>query len=342
MNQATPILRSRAPVRIDLAGGWSDVPPFSAEVGGAVVNVAINRYTYATLVPRADERVRITSADFEITIEAESTRDLVYDGNLDLVKAAIRRLGIEQGLALYVRCDAPPGSGSGTSASLGVALLGLLNQLQPDRLARHELAELAHLLETEELHISGGKQDQYAAAMGGINFMEFHDPAVSASQLHLSPAAINDLEKHLVMCYTGKSRVSGNLIDAVMGAYRRGVPETTQALHRLKGIAFDMKSALLKGDLVTFGKLLGENWECQKKLDSSITTSQIDALFELAYNAGAIGGKALGAGGGGCLLFYCAADREHLVRKALTEAGAQIIDFNFDFEGLQVWSSVSD
>lgn len=333
-----PILRSRAPVRIDLAGGWTDVPPFSAEVGGAVVNAAINRYAYATLVPRPDEHIQIVSADFDQFLEVRSFRDLEYDGNLDLIKAAVRRLGIQRGMDIFVRCDAPPGSGTGSSASIGVALLGLLNLLQGDRLSPHEIAELAHLLETEELHVAGGKQDQYAAAVGGVNFLEFQDPAVAVSPLRLAAGVVSELEKHLVLCYTGKSRISGNIISTVMNAYQQGVPATTRALHRLKEIAREMESALLRGDLAAFGRLLSENWACQKALDPSVTNPQIDALFELALASGAIGGKALGAGGGGCLLFFCQGDREHLVRRKLAEAGTQIIDFNLDFHGLETWA----
>ena len=332
------VLRSRAPVRIDFAGGWTDVKPFSTEMGGAVVNAAINRYTYATLLPRDDAHIQIISADFDMFLDVRSFRDLEYDGNLDLIKAAIRRMGIEMGMDLFVRCDAPPGSGTGSSASISVALIGLLNQLQDNKLSAHEIANLAHLLEVEELHIAGGKQDQFAAAVGGINYMEFLDPAVNVSQLRLPEAVINELEKHLVICYTGKSRLSGDLISTVMGAYRSGVSRTIRALCRLKEIAQEMKSALLKGDLQSFGELLSENWQCQKALDSSITNEYIESLFNQVIGEDAVGGKALGAGGGGCLLFYCHSDREHVVRRKLERAGAQIIDFNFDTKGLQTWT----
>ncbi len=330
-------LRSRAPIRIDLAGGWTDVPPYSTEQGGVVVNAAINRYSYCTLRLRPDPAIHIYSADFDATVQVAGFAELVYDGTLDLIKAAIRRLGIRQGLELYVRCDAPPGSGTGSSASMGVALVAALNLLQTEKLSAHEMARLAHLLEIEELQNAGGKQDQYAAALGGMSFMEFHDPAVEVSPLHLAPATRYELEKRLVMCYTGRSRVSGNIISTVMGAYRAGVPRTVQALHTLKRIAVDMKSALLRGDLLAFGELLQENWENQKRLDPSVTNSTIDELFELARQSGAQGGKALGAGGGGCVLFYAAADQEHRLRRTLAERGLQLIDFTFDFEGVRCW-----
>jgi D-glycero-alpha-D-manno-heptose-7-phosphate kinase len=331
------VLRSRAPIRLDLAGGWSDVPPFSTNEGGAVVNAGINRYTYATLRTRKDEAIRIVSADFDRYVEVRSFRELEYDGNLDLIKAAIQRLGIREGMDLFVRCDAPPGSGTGSSASISVSLIGLLNRLQHDKLSTHEVARLAYQLEQEELAIAGGKQDQYAAALGGFNFMEFRDPVVSVSQLRLADSTVNELEKRLVLCYTGKSRLSGNLIQAVVGAYNEGRPRTVAALRNLRRLAREMKTMLLTGELEAFGEILLENWMNQRELDASISNPMIEDTFELAMRAGALGGKALGAGGGGCLLFYSRSDEEHLVQRALQQAGLQVIDFNFDQRGLQTW-----
>jgi len=334
-----PIVRSRAPIRIDLAGGWTDVPPFSSREGGSVVNATINRYTYATLLPRTDDAIRIISGDFDTFVEVKSFREMEYDGNLDLVKAAIRVLGVEKGMDLYVRCDAPPSSGTGSSSSVAVALIGLLNEIQESRLAAHEIAELSRTLEINELHIAGGKQDHYAVVLGGFLYLQFHDPAVSNSRLRVPAWVKNELEKHLVMCYTGKSRVSGNIIEVVMGAYERGEKKTVGALHRLKEIAEEMKSVLVSGDITRFGALLLENWENQKRLDASVTTPQIERLFEVATGAGAVGGKALGAGGGGCVLFLADDNREHEVRKALQGEGVQIIDFNFEDCGLQTWTA---
>jgi D-glycero-alpha-D-manno-heptose-7-phosphate kinase len=333
------ILKSRAPVRIDFAGGWTDVPPYSQREGGAVVAAAINRYTYGTIKPTSGKRIKLISADYGITITADEPRKLQYDGKLDLIKAAIKRLHINQGMELYIRCDAPPNSGMGTSASAGVALIGLLNRIQDEKLSGHEIASLAHALEIEELHIAGGKQDQYSAAFGGITFQEYKDPVVHISPLRLSDAVIHDLEKHLVLCYTGIARLSGNIITTVMNAYKKGVKKTVDALHNLKRIAYEMKVALLNENLHRFGELLSENWKNQKRLDDSVTNYTIDELFNIALKHGAIGGKALGAGGGGCLVFYCELNTEHKVKKALMEQGMQIIDFNFEFKGLQTWTT---
>jgi D-glycero-alpha-D-manno-heptose-7-phosphate kinase len=333
------ILKSRAPIRLDLSGGWTDVPPFSSEVGGAVVSAAINRYTYATVQLMPSKAIKITSADYNTNIEVDKVAELQYDGKLDLIKAAIKRLKISKGINLYMRSDAPPNSGMGTSASAAVALIGLLNHLQNDKLSSHEIANLARLLEIEELNIAGGKQDQYSAAFGGINFMEFKDPVVSISQLRLADSTINELEKHLVLCYTGISRLSGNIISKVMNEYQRGVKKTEEALHAMKKIAIEMKIALLNGNVDKFGICLGENWKNQKKLHESVSNPIIDALFKIAYKHGAIGGKALGAGGGGCLLFYCETNTEHKVKKALRDQNMLIMDWNFEFKGLQIWEN---
>jgi len=331
------ILKSRAPVRLDFSGGWTDVPPFSAEVGGAVVSATINRYTYSTVKFLPHKRVRLSSSDFNLVIEAEKASLLKYDGKLDLIKAAIKRLKLKCGLDLYIRADTPPNSGMGTSASAAVCLISTLNRMQTEKMTFHEIANLARALELEELNIAGGKQDQFSAAFGGINFMEFKDPVVFISRLRLSDATICELEKQLVLCYTGISRLSGNIISKVMGQYIKGNPKTVEALHSLKKIAFDMKVALLNGDVEKFGILLGENWKNQKKLHESVTNPVVDGIFKIAMKNGAIGGKALGAGGGGCLLFYCEQNTEEKVKAALREQNLQIINFNFEFKGLQTW-----
>jgi D-glycero-alpha-D-manno-heptose-7-phosphate kinase len=334
------VLKSRAPVRLDFSGGWTDVPPFSEDVGGAVVSASINRYTYSTVKFLPNKKIRLTSSDYNMVVEIDKPSSLNYDGNLDLVKSAIKRLKLKTGLELYIRSDAPPNSGMGTSASAAVCLIGTLNRMQSDKMTFHEIANLARELELEELEIAGGRQDQFSAAFGGINFMEFKDPQVLLSPLRLSDAIICELEKQLVLCYTGISRISGNIISKVMGQYIKRNPKTVDALYDMKRIAIDMKIALLNDDVDKFGVLLGENWENQKKLHESVTNPIVDKIFKLAKKNGAIGGKALGAGGGGCLLFFCEQNTEQKLKKVLREQNLQIIDFNFEFKGLQTWKTL--
>ncbi len=346
------LIRSRAPVRIDFAGGWSDVALFTEESKGLVVNGAINRYAYATLVCDSqtqfpdsvelqrvlDKRIRIYSADFDTFVEAEDVRQLEYDGNIDLVKAAVRQMSIQIGsFDLITQSNAPPGCGLGTSAAMGVTLIGVLGALKDVTYLPYQYAEFASGIERHELGILGGKQDHYASAVGGIRFMEFQGEDVKTSPLRLPPHIRYELEKNLVICYTGKPRLSGDIHQKVTQAYKSGEPGVRKSLENLKSIAESTKTALIRGRLTDFGELLTENWENQKKLHSSVTNEQIDKLFNIANEHGAIGGKACGAGGGGCLLFYCQPTREHNVRQKLEEAGTRIIDFNFDFDGLQVW-----
>ncbi len=349
------VIRSRAPVRIDWAGGWTDVALFAQEQRGAVVNAAINIYSYVTaakLQPKRvrckeygyshfreveDKSIKIYSADFDIYQAADEIKNLEYDGNIDLAIAAVKRADIDCGIELITRSNAPAGSGLGSSASMGVALVSALSRLSGSSALPYELAELASSIERHELNILGGKQDQYASVLGGISFMEFSGEEVKTSRLQLSRDTIYELEKSLVLCYTGKSRLSSNIHQNVVDAYLGKDEETLDALKNLKQIAVAIKDALLGDDLSAFGKLLSDNWENQKRLHASITNSQIDSLFDLALKNGAVGGKACGAGGGGCLIFFCYPDREHLVRKKLEETGVTMIDFNFDFEGLQTW-----
>ncbi len=348
------LIRSRAPVRIDFAGGWTDVALFAKSTPGFVINAAINIYSFATIHTTErrtdssplrhekdleDQHVSIYSSDFDVFVEAKDIRKLEYDGNVDLVKAAIRRMNVPGGFDMITESVAPPGSGLGTSASMGVALLGLLARYAKQDLLQYEIAELASTIEREELGILGGKQDHYASSMGDISFMEFRGEDVKASRLILSRDTYLELEKNLVLCYTGKSRLSGDIHKNVTEAYKSGHKDTVDAIESMKRLTLEMKCALMKGDLDAFGQLISENWRNQKRLHPSVTNADIDGLFGAAMNNGAVGGKACGAGGGGCLLFYCQSDSAHRVRRVLEESGVRIIDFNFDTGGLQTWES---
>ncbi len=348
------IVRSRAPVRIDFAGGWTDVSDFCCMTPGFVVNAAINIYSFVTISPefifRADDRpdlqergvvdhkgITLYSSDFDLYVQAKTIRELEYDGNIDLVKAAVRQLDVEEEFSLITQSTAPPGSGLGTSASMGVALLAALNRYAKRCLLAYELAEEASRIEREELGILGGKQDHYASATGSVSFLEFRGEEVRSSTLDLTRNVILELEKNLVLCYTGQSRLSGEVHARVKERFENNDPETVRAIEDMKSIASEMKVALMKEDMKTFADLLSRNWECQKKLHPSVTNETIENIFSAAKGNGAIGGKACGAGGGGCVLFYCQPEREHKVRRALENEGATVIDFNIDFFGSETW-----
>ncbi len=370
--------QSKAPVRIDFAGGTTDISPFCDLEGGAVVSASINLYAHASLVKIPSEgvdvsshrggEIRLHSLDYDKFIEAKDIRELEYDGNLDLVKAALRRLNIPSGMELRLQSDAPPGSGLGSSAAMGVALLGLLNEAFSLGLTKAQIAELEFTLETEELGITGGRQDQYAAAFGGINFMTFTSDGVFITPLDLNDKIKRDLEKRLILCYTGHSRLSGDVNRKMIGKYMKGVPAVQRALRNIKQIAQEIRDVLelrchrvrrlehtgeasARGRPVeawhrapcdsTAGKLddLGELFDAELKNRRILTPEVMTAKMEnLSYVASGFGAssKICGAGGGGCMLFYVKEKARQQVIESLEKAGGQIISFLFENEGLQV------
>ncbi len=349
------IIRSRAPVRIDFAGGWTDVPDFCRKTPGFVVNAGINVYSFVTISERAvlngdggpelRERgavkrhgITLYSSDFDLYVQAENIRELEYDGNIDLVKAAVRQLGMEKDFTLITQSIAPPGSGLGTSASMGVALLAALTRYAGKYALGYELAEEASRIEREELKILGGKQDHYSSALGSIQFLEFRGEDVRSSPLDVPREVALELEKNLVLCYTGQSRLSGEVHARVKERFENGDANTVGAIEEMKELAVTVKDALLGGRMASFADLLNRNWACQKRLHPSVTNPTIDKIFQAAMENGALGGKACGAGGGGCVLFYCRPEREHQVRRALKDQGATLIDFNIDFFGAETWT----
>lgn len=305
---------SRAPVRIDFAGGWTDVDIFARGAGGAVLNAAIDHYVSGAMeMLDPEDADRLQSAGVAPHEPGEERRE---------------------GLTVSYHSDLPSGSGLGTSSALNVVWLSLVkSQITSDE-DRSRIAELAYKLE-EIIGILGGKQDQYASAFGGFNFMTFDDQ-VTVERLAVPEQTVQRLHARLVLCYTGKPRLSSNIHENVWGAFRRGAPETVNALYSLRNCAMRMRSALMDGDLDEFALLLSQNWTHQKALDPSVSNAQIEQLFELAESAGATGGKACGAGGGGCLLFCAPESRRQGVAAALSAGGARVIPFHFDFTGLQV------
>lgn len=336
------LIRARAPLRISFAGGTTDMPSYYMEHGGAVLVSTINRYAFVTLHPRRDGQIQIRSLDFDLTVKYRIDEEPIFDGVLDLAKAAVRRLSPPDnhtGLDLYLQSDAPAGSGLGGSASLTAAVLGALANFAHARLDRYQMAELAYTVERVDLSISGGKQDQYAAVFGGFNLIEFSREGVVVTPLRIAPETLSDLEYHLMLCYTGKTRLSAGLIDKQERFYRQGRGETLEGLATLRQLAYDMKDALMKGRLGDFAEMLDYAWQSKVKINPEITDSSIDEMYAEARRHGALGGKLLGAGGGGYLLLFCQGGRKREVRERLEAMGGQFADFSFTQEGLQTWES---
>ena len=319
-----------APTRVDLGGGWTDVPPYSNECGGAVCNFAINRLATVT--------VRSRTAP-----SRPDTGNVVRSGNPEthdpLTTAAIRDAGMDPDeVQVSVANDFPVGAGLGGSSAAGVALAGALAAWRGALPPSVELARRSRQTEVNGLGIAGGWQDHYAAANGGAQLLEFaSDDRVNASPLRLTEETARALERRCVIAYTGEARVSATTITGVMDAYRAGVPSVVRALSRMGMLAREMAGALTAGDLDGLAELVAEHWAYQRSLHPAIPTDAIDALLAAARGAGGLGGKALGASGGGCVLVMAADDSVDAVRQAVG-ARATLIPFGMDMNGFQVVS----
>ena len=324
-----------APLRLDFAGAWTDVPPFSAREGGVVVNAAIGLRSHVALT-LGGKLLRLVSEDLGETLECANSGGLVLDGKLDLLKAALRMFPVLGGFTLTTRCDAPPGSGLGSSGALDVALVAALTRARVDRFGERELAEHAWQIEAVEAKVPGGKQDQYAAALGGWHRLTFRDPDVGVEPLTLDPAFAAALERQIVLCLTTTSRVSGDTIARVMSAYERGDRKVTGALRGLKDVAEAMAEALREADLARLGALLSENWTHQLALYPAMRTAEMARLEQAMRSAGALGGKAAGAGAGGAMFFLVGGDRRAAV-DAAAAAGARVLPVTWTPEGARAW-----
>lgn len=333
------IVRAKAPLRISFCGGGTDVPPYPALHGGCVLSCTISKYAHASLVPRRDGAFKIRSLDYGLDVHYGSDEDLSFDGELDLVKAVIKRFRSKRGAELFLHSDAPPGSGLGSSSTMVVALVCALSDYLRRALSQYEIAEIAYLIERGDLGIPGGHQDQYAAAFGGFNFIEFYADRVVVNPLRISTDVLDELRYHLLLCFTGTARTSTTIIGEQTHHVEDQDAAVLNAMTQLKEYTLAMKEALLRGRLGEFGDLLNEAWESKRRLAGGISTPVVDHLYDLARRRGAVGGKLLGAGGGGYLLLYCDFKRTHEVAEHLTRAGGRIVDFAFEHQGARSWRS---
>jgi D-glycero-alpha-D-manno-heptose-7-phosphate kinase len=339
MSGRAATVRARAPLRLSFCGGGTDVSPYPEEHGGVVLSATVNQYAYASVQPRRDSRLVINSLDYDVVAKYDHPRRLKFDGNLDLIKAVVKAMKVKRGANLWVHSDAPPGSGLGSSSTLVVALIGALGEWLGRPISVYDVAELAYRIERVDLGLAGGRQDQYAAAFGGFNFIEFGRDSTLVTPLRVDNDVLAELEYRTLLCYMGQTRQSARIIERQTESYRAGREETVQALHALKRRTLDMKEALLLGRIDEVGQLLHEAWEDKKKLDPAISNTRVNKLYTLARREGAIGGKMPGAGGGGYFLLLCRFDRKHRVAAALERHGGQVVAFQFERRGLVTWSS---
>jgi len=326
---------ARAPLRIDFAGGYTDVSRFAEREGGAVTNVAVTRFAEAELTLDG-AGLRLASEDLRDELVLRGATDLVYDGRLDLLKAALNVQPVTGPLRLATRVDVPPGAGLGTSGALDVALAAVLGAARNERHDPTDLAELGYVAEAEELKVLGGKQDQYAAALGGAHLFRFREE-VEPDAIPLDEAACEALERHIVVAYTGESRLSGEMHARVWRAYEEGDSGVTAGLRALRDCAARAAAALRANDWRALGEVVGENWAREKELARDIETPRLAELIAVGVDLGTWGAKALGAGGGGYLLFV--SPRVDELAEALAARGAALIGLRVARNGVRVTAS---
>lgn len=325
------MILSRAPYRIPLGGGGTDLPSFYGNHGGFILSAAIDKYLYICVNrPAADDLIRLKYSRYE---EVAHPSEIEHD----LVRPTLQLLGLDRKLEIVSMADVPAGTGLGSSGTYLVALLVALHELQKTRVDTQALAELACHVEIELAGHPSGKQDQYLAAFGGFTTLEIdRDGVVQVGELALSPSTMEDLRSSLVVFYTGITRSSSAILGDQKSATERGEAGVLDSLHHTKELGYRIKSALEDGDLDSFGLMLHEHWVNKKMRSTDIGGSDIDRWYELARRAGALGGKVMGAGGGGFMLFYCPGRTKAAVREVLTEAGLREMPFGFESHGARV------
>ena len=338
------IIRSKAPLRLGLAGGGTDVAPYSDLYGGAILNATISMYAYATIQPRNDRKIILNSVDKNISKEYKSEKNLKVNEEFNLAKGIYNRIVrdfTKKPLAfeLTTFVDAPAGSGLGTSSTLVVAILGAFVEWLQIPLGEYDLAHLAYEIERIDLNMAGGKQDQYAATFGGVNYMEFFkDDKVIVNPLRIKPVYLNELAFNLVLYNTATSRLSSKIIENQTKNILNKNEVTLEATHKLKQQAVRMKEAILKGELNKIGEILDYGWQNKKLMAKGITNPLIDEIYQTAMDNGASGGKISGAGGGGFIFFYCPENTRSKVIAALKKFGGESKRYEFTTQGLTTWT----
>jgi D-glycero-alpha-D-manno-heptose-7-phosphate kinase len=339
------IYRSKAPLRIGLAGGGTDVSPYCDLYGGAILNATVSLYAYATIEPIDSPTISLYAPDRQESLELELAPQLTIDGSFDLARSAynsmVTRYGaVPSGFRLTTYVDAPAGSGLGTSSTLMVAILGAFAEWLRVPLGEYDIAHLAYEVERVELGMAGGKQDQYAAAFGGVNYMEFYAAdKVIVNPLRIKPDYLHELEHNLLLYFTGTSRLSSTIIAAQSKSVTNNNTISIDAMHGLKAQAQMMKEALLRGLIDEIGPILDYGFKFKRQMAAGISNDSMEEIYEIARTAGATGGKISGAGGGGFMMFYCPGNSSYKVREALEGRGGRFRRYGFTQAGLATWSN---
>ncbi|MBL7682460.1 MAG: dehydrogenase [Flavipsychrobacter sp.] len=338
------IYRSKAPLRIGLAGGGTDVSPYCDIYGGAILNATISLYAYASIEPLHIPEIIIEATDRNEVTTCALSDELEINGELNLAKGAynhiVKRFGaVPGGFKLTTFVDAPAGSGLGSSSTLMVAIIGAFTEWLRLPLGEYDIAHMAYEIEREDLAMAGGKQDQYAATFGGVNFMEFYEGnRVIVNPLRIKQKLLFELENNLLLYFTSTSRLSSTIIEAQSKNVKDKNEKSIEAMHQLKEQANMMKEALLKGNIHDIGSILDYGFRYKKQMAQGISNDIMDTIYQTALEAGATGGKISGAGGGGFMMFYCPANTRYAVKKALSQFGGEFRNYSFVEHGLSTWS----
>jgi len=330
------MLLARAPVRISFAGGGTDLEAYYARYGGMVVSAAIDKYFYVFVSPSAGDGVHISSSDYRSFYRWSREEEPVWDGDLRLPRAILHEFGVRDGLSAFLASEIPPGTGLGSSSTVAVALIKALATLSGQRLEPTQIAELAARIEIDKLGSPIGKQDQYAASFGGVNAIYFEKDGVRLEPLRLDLEVRADLERRLLLFFTGSSRSANDILREQRDATAGGSTGVLDALHEIKRAAVECRAVLERGDLTRFGEILDEGWHYKKRLAGSISNPRIEELYQRARRAGAAGGKITGAGSGGFLLLYCEPTYQPALCAEMEAQGLYRMDFRFDSGGAKV------
>jgi D-glycero-alpha-D-manno-heptose-7-phosphate kinase len=337
------IVRSKAPLRIGLAGGGTDVSPYSDIYGGAILNATIDLYAYASLEPLNNGKIEFCIDGTDKTIVLDSAKELPLVEGFELFIGVYNRVVKEFNsgplsfrLTSYI--EAPQGSGLGTSSTIVVSLLGAFTEWLNLPLGQYDIAHLAYEIERIDLGMSGGKQDQYAATFGGINYIEFIGDKVIVNPLHLKNEILFELEFNLLLYFTATQRLSATIINEQVQNVKDKNVKSVEAMHNLKQQAHQMKDGLLRGELNKIGEILHFGWQNKKQMAHSISNNFIDGIYDAALAHGASGGKISGAGGGGFMFFFCPAVTKIKVASALEKLGGKVQPFKFTQQGLTTWT----
>jgi D-glycero-alpha-D-manno-heptose-7-phosphate kinase len=321
---------TRTPTRISLGGGGTDIRSYASRYGGFLISAAINKYVYVTVNKRFEDSTRVSYTKTEIV-------DSIDEIEHPIVREALRFVELDGGIEIVSIADVPANTGLGSSGSFTVGLLNALHAYKREQVSAQALAEEASTILMDILGEPIGKQDQYLAALGGITCLDIaRDETVSASPMALADGIVEELESSLQLFYTGMKRSASEVLADESQAICRGRDGVTAALHRVKEIGWETKAALEAGDLCRFGRLMDEHWQCKRRLSSKVSSDEIDRRYELARENGALGGKILGAGGGGFFLFYCHNSDKFRLRQAMAQTGLKEMRFAIDFEGSKV------